>query len=319
MKAVFLDFATVGSDELNVSSLRAAVSSLTLFDNTAKDEIEERIAGCDFVFVNKVRLTRKILESAKSLRFIGLTATGTDNVDLAAARENDIAVCNIVGYCTNSVVEHVFAVLLHLSHSIGSYNNSVRAGDWQKAVDFCMLGFPLRELSAMTIGIVGYGELGKGVARVAKAFGMQVQIARRIGLDSKPLDERFDLDKLLQNCDVISLHCPLTDETRGLIGERELGLMKANAILVNTARGGLVDSTALVEALKSGGIAAAAIDVLDQEPPVDGDPLLDYRGENLVITPHIAWASVEARQNAIDEVAANVVAYLADKERNRVV
>lgn len=319
MKAAFLDIATVGLDELDVSSLQNVVSDLTVYDNTAPDQVAARIADCEFVFVNKVRMTREIIESADTLRFIGLTATGVDNVDLVAAEDRGTAVCNIRGYCTNSVVEHVFAVLLQLTHSIGLYDKSVRTGDWQGATDFCMLGFPLRELAAMTIGIVGYGELGRSVARVAEAFGMQVQIARRIGQEEIAGDERVDLDDLLRDCDVISLHCPLTDDTRGLIGQRELGLMKSNAILVNTARGGLVDSAALVDALTRGTIAAAAVDVLSQEPPVDGDPLLDYKGDNLIVTPHIAWASVEARQNAIDEVAKNVAAFLSGRQRNRVV
>ena len=319
MRAVFLDFATVGSDELDVSSLRSVVPDLTLFDNTAPGQVTARIAECDFVYVNKVRMTREIIASADALRFIGLTATGVDNVDLRTAKDKGVAVCNVRAYCTNSVVEHVFAVLLQMTHSIGLYNKSVHAGDWQKATDFCMLDFPLRELSAMTIGLVGYGELGRGVARVAEAFGMQVRIARRIGQREVAGDGRIDLDELLRECDAISLHCPLTDETRGLIGERELGLMKPNAVLVNTARGGLVDSAALVAALMDGTIAAAAVDVLSQEPPLDGDPLLDYMGDNLIMTPHIAWASVEARQYAIDGVARNVDSFLDGGERNRVV
>ncbi|MDA0992412.1 MAG: D-2-hydroxyacid dehydrogenase [Proteobacteria bacterium] len=319
MKAVFLDFATVGSDELDVTSLRAIVPDLTLFAHTAPEQVAARIAGCEFVFANKVRMTREIIASAEALRFIGLTATGVDNVDLLAAGERKIAVCNIRGYCTNSVVEHVFAVLLQITHSIGLYDRSVRAGDWQRATDFCMLAHPLRELSAMSIGIVGYGELGKGVARIAEAFGMRVRIARRIGQKQAAGDGRDELDDLLRECDVISLHCPLTAETRGLIGQRELGMMKAGAILVNTARGGLVDSAALVAALAGGDIAAAAVDVLGQEPPVDGDPLLDYHGGNLIMTPHIAWASVEARQNAIDEVAKNVRSFQEGGNRNRVV
>jgi len=319
MKAAFLDFATLGSEKLDVTSLRDAVDDLNLFENTAANQVATRIAGCEFVFINKVRMTREIIESGDRLRFIGLTATGVDNVDLDAARENDIAVCNIRAYCTNSVVEHVFAVLLQLTHSIGLYNKSVRAGDWQRATDFCMLSFPLRELSAMTLGIVGYGELGRGVARIAEAFGMRVRIARRIGQEPVTGDERIALDDLLRECDAITLHCPLTDVTRGLIGERELKLMKPDAILVNTARGGLVDSAALVSALSSGEIAAAAIDVLSQEPPVNGDPLLDYEGGNLIVTPHIAWASVEARQNAIDEVVENVRSFLQGGDRNRVV
>jgi len=319
MKAAFLDFATVGSDELDVSSLQSVTPELGVFDNTAPDDVASKIAGCEFVFINKVRMTREIIESGDALRFIGLLATGVDNVDLDAARANNVAVCNIRGYCTNSVVEHVFAVLLQLTHSIGLYNRSVRAGEWQRATNFCMLGFPLREISAMTLGIVGLGELGGNVARVAESFGMTVKVARRIGQEPVAGDGRVDLDELLRDCDAISLHCPLNDDSRGLIGERELKLMKSDAILINTARGGLVDSAALVSALANGTIAAAAIDVLPQEPPVNGDPLLDYDGDNLILTPHIAWASVEARQNAIDEVAENVRSFLQGGSRNRVV
>ena len=319
MKAVFLDYATVGSDELDISPLLKLLPSLKVFDNTAPDEVVERIAGVEVIFANKVRLTREILDQSDAVRFIGLTATGVDNVDLAAAKEHGVAVCNIKAYCTQSVVEHVFAVLLNLSHSISRYNQSVRAGNWQKASDFCMLEFPLRELSAMTIGIVGHGVLGRGVEKIARQFGMSVLIARRLGLDATADDDRTDLQDLLQQSDVVSLHCPLTDETRGLIGAAELRLMQPNAILINTARGGLVDSEALVDALSSGEISAAAIDVLPQEPPVDGNPLLDYVGDNLIVTPHIAWGTIEARQNAIVESALNVAAFLAGEERNRVV
>jgi len=209
-------------------------------------------------------------------------------------------------------------MLLSLSHSLGLYHSSVRRGDWANAVNFCMLGYPLRELSAMTLGIVGYGELGGGVGRVAEAFGMKVLVSARPGSDSVE-DDRIPFDQILDTCDVISLHCPLTEDTQGLIGKAELLRMKDSAILINTARGGLVDSAALVDALANGTIAAAGIDVLSHEPPVNGDPLLDYAGDNLIITPHIAWATVEARQNAINEVAANVAAFLNGEERNRVV
>ncbi len=318
MKATFLDFATVGSDELDVAPLAHLTPEFTVFDNTAADEIASRIDGCEFVYVNKIRMTREIIEKADSLRFIGLVATGVDNVDLDAARAHDIAVCNIRAYCTNSVVEHVFAVLLQLTHNVGRYGASVRRGDWQRAVDFCMLGYPIRELSAMTLGIVGYGNLGRGVEGIARAFGMHVLVSRRPGQAAGDDDGRTDFDEVLRRADAISLHCPLTDVTRGLIGERELGLMKPGAFLINTARGGLVDSAALVAALDSGSIAGAGVDVLSEEPPVNGDPLLDYKGENLVMTPHIAWATVEARQNAINEVAANVSAFLAGDRRNRV-
>jgi len=319
MNAVFLDFATVHSDQLDLGPLESVVSSLTIHDQTESDEVADRIAGCEIVILNKVQMTREIIEAAEQLRFIGLIATGVDNVDLEAARDSGVAVCNIRAYCTNSVVEHVFAVLLRMTHSIDCYHQSVRAGEWQNAKNFCMLDFPLRELSAMTLGIIGYGELGRAVHRIAAAFGMQVKIGRRSGTDAVEDDGRLELDALLVSCDVISLHCPLTDDTRNLIDARALSVMKPGALLINTARGGLVDSQALVEALESRAIAGAAIDVLGQEPPVEGDPLLDYDGSNLIVTPHIAWATVEARQNAVAEVAANVRAFLDGGDRNRIV
>ena len=319
MKAAFLDYATMGPDQLDISPLENVVAELELFEYTPAAEVSARISGCEYVFINKVRMTRDIIESSAALRFIGLTATGVDNVDLHAAEENNVAVCNIRAYCTNSVVEHVFAVLLQMTHNVSLYSQSVRAGQWQDASNFCMLDFPIRELSAMTIGIIGYGELGKGVARIAAAFGMDVQVARRPGQTKVVGDGRVELDDLLRDCDAVSLHCPLTDATRNLIGERELQMMKSDAVLVNTARGGLIDSAALVDALNRGAIAAAAIDVLSQEPPVDGDPLLDYKGANLIVTPHVAWASVEARQNAVNRLAENVRAFQDGTKRNRIV
>ncbi len=319
MKAVFLDFGTMGAAELDPSPLADIVPNFTVFDSTPADLVPERIDGTDFVFANKARMTNEIISNAGSLRFIGLTATGVDNVDLDAAKKHDVAVCNIRAYCTQSIVEHVFAVLLNLTHSVRQYDRIVRTGAWQQADNFCMLEFPIRELSAMTIGVVGLGVLGTGVANMARQFGMSVMIAQRPGTQGDPDEGRHDFKDILRDCDVISLHCPLTDDTRELIGVDELKLMKPNAVLINTARGGLVDSRALVEALQKRTIAAAAVDVLPQEPPVGGDPLLDYDGDNLIITPHIAWGTVEARQNAINEVAANLHAFLAGEERNRVV
>ena len=319
MKAVFLDFGTMGAAELDPSPLAKLVPDFQAFDSTPQAQIAERIEGVEFVFANKSRMTQEIIANAGSLRFIALTATGVDNVDLEAAKEHDVAVCNIRAYCTQSIVEHVFAVLLNLTHSIRQYDRIVRAGAWQKADNFCMLEFPIRELSAMTLGIVGLGVLGSSVAGMARNFGMSVMVARRPGQPASPGDDRHDISDILRQCDVVSLHCPLTDDTRGLIGAAELRLMKPHAILINTARGGLVDTVALVQALEDGTIAAAAVDVLPQEPPVDGDPLLDYAGDNLILTPHIAWGTVEARQNAINEVAANLQAFLSGDKRNRVV
>ena len=317
MKAVFLDFATLGPG-LDVSAMRASLPDLTVFDVTNVDQIVERIRDAEFVLTNKVRLTGEILKAAPKLKFIGLTATGTDNVDIEVAKRCGIAVCNIRAYCTQSVAEHVFGSLLNLTHSLGQYIASVRAGEWQKSADFCLMTHPIRELSAMTLGIVGYGSLGKGVADVAEAFGMQVIVSARPGADAVD-DGRVSFDELLRRSDVISLHCPLNDTTIRLFGEAEFRKMKSDAILINTARGGLIDSAALVAALNDGEIAAAALDVLPQEPPVDGDPLLDYKGPNLLMTPHIAWASNEARQAAVNQLTACIDAFLAGEELNRVV
>jgi glycerate dehydrogenase len=317
MKAVFLDYATMGPG-LDLEPMRRSLPDLEIFGATDDSQIGERIRDAEFVFANKFRLTPELLEYAANLRFIGLTATGTDNVDLESAKQHGIAVCNIRAYCTQSVVEYVFGVMLMLTHSLGRYDKSVRAGEWQKADDFCMLAHPVRELSAMTLGIVGYGELGQGVARIAKAFGMQVLVSVRPG-SSEQGDDRVPFKRVLQQADAISLHCPLNEDTYHLFSSDEFRQMKRGSFLINTARGALIDSAALVDALQSGQLAGAGIDVLATEPPVHGDPLLDYAGDNLIVTPHIAWATDEARQNAIDELVANVDAFLAGKERNRVV
>ena len=317
MNAVFLDFETMGPD-LDLSPIHEVVSELTIFERTGPEQIVERIADAECVYTNKVRLTSHVLERSAALRFVGLAATGTDNVDLDAAKRLDIAVSNSRAYCTQSVVEHVFGVLLAMTHSLSQYRETVRSGQWQRANSFCPLGHPVRELSAMTLGIVGYGELGRNVARVAETFGMRVLIARRPG--STDIDgDRVSFEKLLETSDVISLHCPLNDATRGLFGSDAFGRMKNDALLINTARGSLVDSAALATALRDGEIAAAAVDVLPQEPPVDGDPLLDYPDDNLILTPHIAWATNEARQNAINQLAASTQAFSKGERLNRVV
>lgn len=317
MKAVFLDYATMGSD-LDLTTLRSLFSELQLFDDTNDDEIAERISDAEFVLTNKIQLTDTLIESASRLRYIGLTATGTDNINLAAAEKNGIAVANIRAYCTESVVEHVMGSLLVLAHSLNRYDAVVKAGAWQQANAFCMLDFPIRQLSDMTMGIVGYGALGQGVASAASAFGMQILVAARPGSTSVD-DDRVAFDDLLARSDVISLHCPLTDDTRNLFDAKAIARMKHGSFLINTARGALVDAKALVAALQSGQMAGAAIDVLEKEPPVDGNPLLDYRGDNLLITPHIAWGTDRARQNAIDELTANAAAFIAGERRCRVV
>jgi glycerate dehydrogenase len=316
MKAVLLDWDTMGPD-LDIGEMHALLPSLEIYGDTRPEQTAERIGDAGIVLGNKVGLTAAVFEACPSIRFIGLTATGTDNVDVEAARERGIAVANIRAYCTQSVVEHVFGCLLNITHSLGRYAEDVRDGAWSKAENFCLITHPIRELSAMTLGLVGYGELARGVERIARAFDMDVLVAARPGSADVP-EGRVSLDELLARADVVSLHCPLNDATRGLLGAAEFRRMKDTAVLINTARGGLVDSQALADALRNGDIAAAAIDVLPQEPPVAGDPLLDYEGDNLIVTPHIAWGTLQARQNAIDELTANVRAFLVGERRNRV-
>jgi glycerate dehydrogenase len=317
MRAVFLDYATVSfNGDLDPHRLQQALPRLEMRDHTAQHDVATRVAGSEVVLVNKLRITREIIEATPSLRLIALAATGTNNVDLVAAAERGVAVCNLRDYCTASVAQHVFGVLLLLTHKLREYDTLVRSGAWQRGEQFCLLDFPIRELTGRRLGIVGYGALGKGVARIAQAFGMQVLVANRPGGTRE--SGRMDLDDLLPQVDVLSLHCPLSPATQGLIGARQLARMKPDAVLVNTARGALVDSAALAEALRGGRLGGAAIDVLPQEPPVDGNPLLEPGIPNLVVTPHIAWAAREARQRCIDEMAANVEDFRRGGRRGRV-
>jgi len=286
------------------------------YDATPAAAALERIVAADIVITNKVILDETTLAAARQLKLICIAATGTNNVDLEAAKRLGITVCNVRGYTTPSVVEHVFTLLLALMRHLPEYHRAVQSGRWQNSVHFSFLDFPIHELSGKIMGIVGYGELGQAVARVAEAFGMRVLIAERAG--SAPRTGRVALTELLQHADVLSLHCPLTDETRGLIGARELQLMKRGAVLINTARGGIVDELALLEVLRSRHLGGAGVDVLSHEPPVD-NPLLSADIPNLIVTPHIAWASREARQRLVNELAANIHGYLQGAPRNVVV
>jgi glycerate dehydrogenase len=318
MRSVFLDYATVSyGGDLDPARLLATLPGLELRAHTPQESVAATIADAGIVLVNKLRLERATLAGAPGLRAIALAATGTNNVDLVTARERGIAVCNLHDYCTASVVQHVFAMLLTLTHRLRDYDALVRAGAWQRGEQFCLLDFPIRELAGRRLGIVGLGTLGSGVARVAEAFGMQVLVAQRPG--AGPRAGRLPLDELLPQVDVLSLHCPLTPDTQGLIGAERLARMRPDAILVNTARGALVDSAALAEALRAGRLGGAAIDVLPEEPPVNGNPLLALDLPNLIVTPHVAWAAREARQRCIDEMAANLADFLAGGRRGRVV
>lgn len=288
-----------------------------LHRRTPNAEVAARTAGFEVVLANKAVLDRAAITGNPKLRLIALTATGTDNVDLAAAREAGVAVCNLRDYCTASVVQHVFAVLLALTHRLADYQALVRGGRWQQAAQFSVFDYPIRELEGRMLGIVGYGALGRGVARVAEALGMQVQLANRPG--GSPAHGRRDLDDMLPRLDVLTLHCPLTEATRGLISRERLARMKPDAVLINTARGALVDAAALADALRGGRLGGAGIDVLDREPPPADHPLLDPAIPNLILTPHVAWAAREARQRCLDELALNVESFAAGGRRNRVI
>ncbi|MBV6415905.1 MAG: Glycerate dehydrogenase [Steroidobacteraceae bacterium] len=328
MKSAFLDYATVSAGDLDSTALERACPALTLYDETPPERIAARIADVGLLLVNKARITRELMEGAPSLRLIALAATGTDNVDLDAARERNVAVCNIRDYCTPSVVQHVLGAILALTHRFADYSRRVKAGDWGARAQFTMLDYPIRELAGRTLGVVGYGTLGRAVATACEtALGMKVRVAQRAG-GTDPAHPpgppaigvaRLPLDALLREADVLTLHCPLTPATRGLIGPAQLALMKPDAIVINTARGALIDVAALAQALREGRLGGAAIDVLAQEPPVEGSPLFAADLPNLIVTPHVAWAARESRQRSLDEIAANVADFLAGGRRGRVV
>jgi len=318
MKAVFLDFATVSNADLDTGALRRVLPQITFHETTAQAAIPERIVDAAIVLTNKLRITRELMEREPALRLIALSATGTDNIDLQAARARGIAVCNVRAYCTTSVAQHVLAVILLLTHRLREYGRLAVDGTWSASPQFTMLGLPIRELAGRVLGIVGFGTLGRAVAeRAESALGMRVLVANRVGAEHAT--DRWALTELLPQVDVLSLHCPLTAATHNLIGARELALMKSDALLVNTARGGLIDTAALAAALRAGHIGGAAIDVLPEEPPLAGSPLFAPDLPNLIVTPHIAWAAREARQRCVDEMAANVEDFLRGGRRNRVV
>ncbi len=307
MKTVFLD--TEGLDDLVLDNLRDECVTFDTFKSTATSDIDERINGAEIVILNKVAITRKHLENSPSVKLICVVATGTDVIDIQGARELGVTICNCQAYGTDSVAQHVFSSILALSTNLIPYHTSVQNGQWQKSSQFCFLDFPIAELKNKTLGIVGYGNNGRRVAEIAKAFGMRIIIARRPGANG---NDRPTLMEMLPEIDILTLHCPLTPQTKNLIDENALAQMKSSAFLINAARGGIVNEYALVQALVSNKLAGAAVDVLSVEPPRESNPLLDIQLPNLIITPHCAWASKEARQRIIDQTVENIRAYKAN-------
>lgn len=305
--AVFLDAATLGND-VDLSAIHDATDNLTLHEQTTPAQVDERLSGYDTIITNKVVINADHFAAHPEIRHVVLTATGTNNIDLDAAQNAGVRVVNAIHYGRASVAQHAMALMLALTTRLVDYHNDVQAGRWNNSPQFCLMDHHIMELEGRTLGIVGYGDLGQGVAERARAFGMTIKIAARPGQTVEPVDDhdRVSFDDLLQQADVLSLHCLLSPETHHLIGKRELALMPSHALLINTSRGGLVDEQALADALRSGLIGGAGFDVLTEEPPANGNPLLAPDIPNLIVTPHCAWASQEARQRMVGLTAANL-------------
>ena len=302
-RAVFLDSTSLDLGDLDLGELRDSFSDLQLCSSSAPDQVIEHLQGAQVAISNKVLLDAKTLAACPDLKLILIAATGTNNVDLAAARAQGITVSNCQGYGTPSVAQHTLMLLLNLATRLGDYQKAVGEGRWQQAKQFCLLDYPIVELEGKTLGLLGHGELGSAVARLAEAFGMRVLLGQ---LPGRPLRaDRLPLDELLPQIDALTLHCPLNEHTRHFIGARELALLKPNAFVVNTARGGLIDEQALADALRSRHLGGAATDVLSVEPPVAGNPLLAADIPRLIVTPHIAWGSREARQRIVGQLTEN--------------
>ncbi len=314
MKIVVLDGYTLNPGDLSWDDLRA-IAPCEIHDRTPADQTLVRAAEAEIVLTNKTVLGRETIALLPHLGYIGVLATGYNVVDIAAARERGIPVTNIPAYGTASVAQMVFAHLLNFTQRVADHAESVRAGDWGRCADFCYWNTPLVELAGLTMGIVGFGRIGRETGKLARAFGMKV-VFHDVFAFRVPAEEgtAVDLDTLFRESDVVSLHCPLTPENQGLVNRERLALMKPSAVLINTSRGPLVDEPALAEALNEGRIAGAGLDVLCVEPPRTGNPLLGAR--NCFITPHIAWATRSARQRLLEMAVANVRAFLAGDPQN---
>ncbi|MBU2893095.1 D-2-hydroxyacid dehydrogenase [Colwellia sp. D2M02] len=315
MHAVFLDTQTF-STSTSLSSISEQVETLTCYEITAPDEVLSRARNADIIITNKVVLNAELLASLANLKLICITATGFNNVDIIAAKKHNIAVTNVSGYAGNSVAQYVFAQLLGYYQQTTHHNANTEQGLWASSNTFCYHGNSITELAGKTIGVIGYGSLGQAVATIARAFSMKVIISERP--NSNIIREgRLSFDEVIQQADILTLHCPQTADTENLINRNVLERMKNNAVLINTARGALVDELALLDALKNKKIAYAILDVLSQEPPPASHPLLNTELANLKITAHIAWASSEAQQRLLELVAQNILSFKTDERLNR--
>lgn len=313
MRAVILDLK--GLDTLDLQPIEQEIAELVCYQITKPEQVAARIKGFDIVITNKTQLNCANIQQADRLKYICVLATGTNVVDKQAAKAKGIPVSNAVAYGVNSVVQHVWSLILALHTGLIDYVAAVRQGSWQKSEQFCFFEYPITELQGKKLGIIGYGNLGKGVAQVASAFGVDVMLAKPLSGQQPTNDNvvRHPFDKLVTEADIISIHCPLTEETTNLFTADTFVKMKPTAMLINAARGGIVNEADLATALRSGQIAGAAVDVLTEEPPVKGNVLLDKTIPNLLITPHVAWGSVESRQRIIEQTAENIAGFKQGK------
>ncbi len=316
MKIVVLDGHTLNPGDLSWDAL-AALGECTVYDRTPPGLVAERAAGAEVVLTNKTVLSRDLLAALGSLRYVGVLATGYNVVDTAAARERDIVVTNIPAYGTRAVAQMTFALILELAQHVGHHAETVRQGRWSAAKDFCYWDFPLIQLEDRTLGIIGFGRIGRTVAEIGRAFGMKILAYEPQAVPGQADGATLvDLDMLFRESDIVSLHCPLTDVNRGFVNRQRLAMMKSGAFLINTSRGPLVDEPALAEALNAGRLAGAGLDVLSTEPPPPDNPLLN--AQNCLITPHIAWATHTARERLMGVAVQNVAAFLVGAPVNRV-
>jgi len=314
MNIVILDGFTANPGDVSWAEIES-LGRCTVHDRTAPADVVARARDADVVLTNKTPLSRETIESLPSLRYVGVLATGYNVVDIDAARDRGIPVCNVPEYSTPGVAQAVFALLLELTNHVGHHAEGVRAGRWSACADFCYWDTPLVELAGRALGVVGYGRIGRTVAAIGRAFGMEVIAARRSAAGAGDADVRMaDLETVLRESDVVTLHCPLTPETRGLIDARRLATMKPTAFLINTARGPLVVEADLAAALDAGRLAGAGLDVLSVEPPPADNPLLGAR--NCIVTPHQAWATPDARRRLIAVTAENLRAFATGRPRN---
>lgn len=316
-RIVFLDAETLGLASLDTRALASSEldnigAKITLFDHTLPEELAERIKHATAILVNKVVLNADMLREASALQYIGVTATGMNNIDLDHCKANGIQVRNVTAYGTDSVAQHTLTLLLNLATRFVQYQDDVRAGKWSASPHFCLSSHPVVELADKHAVIVGHGELGKRVEALLKALGMQVSIAARPG---KKDDTRPSLASLLPQADVVTLHCPLTNDTKQLIDEKALSLMKPSAFLINTARGELIDEIALLNALENQKIGGAGLDVLSVEPPPLDHILIKANLPNLLVSPHNAWVGIKARQTLLDTTLAQLKAFISDADK----